>query len=84
MASRQEEQQKKAIEFQILYSQLEQYQTQLANLQQQKQNLNNLSLSLEEVSKLKKGKQSGENVETGGEPSRESAGESGLSPENGA
>ncbi|MEK6856629.1 MAG: prefoldin subunit alpha [Nanoarchaeota archaeon] len=55
MASRQEEQQKKAIEFQILYSQLEQYQTQLANLQQQKQNLNNLSLSLEEVSKLKKG-----------------------------
>ena len=50
-----EEQQKKALEFQILYGQLEQYQTQLADLQQQKQNLNNLLLSLGEVSKLKKG-----------------------------
>ena len=55
MASKQEEQEKKLLEFQILSSQLEQYQAQLANLQQQKQNLSNLSLSLEEISKLKKG-----------------------------
>lgn len=55
MASKQEEQEKKLLEFQILSSQLEQYQNQLASLQQQRQNLSNLSLSLEEISKLKKG-----------------------------
>ena len=53
----QEEQQKKALEFQILYSQLEQYQEQLTNFQKQKQNLANLLSSLEEISKLKKGDQ---------------------------
>ncbi len=55
MASKQEEQEKKLLEFQILSSQLEQYQLQLANMQQQKQNLANLSASLEEVSRLKNG-----------------------------
>jgi len=55
MASRQEEQEKKLLEFQILSSQLEQYQAQLDSMQQQKQNLSNLSASLEEISKLKKG-----------------------------
>lgn len=49
----QEEQQKKALEFQILSSQLEQYQEQLNHLQQQRQSLTNLSSSLEEISKLK-------------------------------
>lgn len=55
MATKQEEQERRLLEFQILSSQLEQYQAQLVNLQQQKQNLNNLSSSLVEVSKLKKG-----------------------------
>ncbi len=50
-----EEQEKKLLEFQILHSQLEQYQEQLNHLQQQRQNLGNLSLSLEEIKKLKIG-----------------------------
>lgn len=50
-----EEQERKLLEFQILGSQLEQYQNQLVSLQQQKQNLNNLSSSLEEMSSLKRG-----------------------------
>jgi len=54
MATKQE-QEKKVLEFHILNSQLEQYQNQLVNLQQQKQNLNNLSSSLEEIKKLKTG-----------------------------
>ncbi|MBI2507580.1 prefoldin subunit alpha [Candidatus Woesearchaeota archaeon] len=55
MASSQEEQEKKQLEFQILSSQLDQYQAQLDSLQHQKQNLTNLSASLEEISRLKKG-----------------------------
>lgn len=54
MATKQE-QEKKLLEFQILHSQLEQYQEQLNHLQQQRQNLGNLSLSLEEIKKLKIG-----------------------------
>lgn len=50
-----QEQEKKLLEFQILHSQLEQYQEQLNHLQQQRQNLGNLSLSLEEIKKLKIG-----------------------------
>ena len=50
-----EEQEKKLLEFQILHGQLEQYQEQLNHLQQQKQNLANLSSSLQEISKLKIG-----------------------------
>ena len=57
MPPKQEEQEKKLLEFQILSSQSEQYQAQLVNLQQQRQNLSNLSASLEEISKLKKGEE---------------------------
>jgi len=50
----QEEEQKKAMEFQILSSQLEQFQSQLIKLQQQKQDVENLSSSLKEITNLKK------------------------------
>ena len=56
MASKEEqEHEKKLLEFHILNEQLNQYKIQLANLHQQRQNLANLSLSLEEGSKLKEG-----------------------------
>ncbi len=49
-----EEQQKKAMEFQILNNQLEQYQQQLTKLQEQKQDVSNLASSLKEITQLKK------------------------------
>ena len=52
-----EEQQKKALEFQILNNQFEQYQQQLVKLQEQKQDVSNLNVSLKEISKSKKNKE---------------------------
>ena len=50
-----EDQQKKALEFQILNSQFEQYKQQLVNLKEQQKDISNLSISLKEISKLKTG-----------------------------